>query len=244
LKRDICLFDLGSTLMYFDSDWDQVLPECNAALVHSLQAAGLQINNQDLYRQIDERMQIYDQDPRLLEYSTGFILQELLSEQGYPELPKDVLERALRAMYAVSQAHWQAELDGKPTLQALQARGYRLGMISNAGNDTDVQTLVDKLGIRSYFDVILTSAAQGIRKPNPLIFQQALLRWGAAPEQAVMVGDTLNADILGAQNASIYGIWITRRANQTASQKHLETIRPDATIAALSELPGLLENLM
>jgi HAD superfamily hydrolase (TIGR01549 family) len=243
LKRDIVLFDLGSTLMYFDSKWDQVLPECNTALLRSLQEAGLQVKNQDLYQQIGERMQIYDQDPRLLEYSTGYILQEIFAEQGIPEIPEDVLKKALRAMYAVSQAHWQAELDGEPTLQTLSSQGYHLGMISNAGDDTDVQTLVDKLGIRPFFDVILTSAAQGIRKPNPRLFYQALQRWEAVPEQAVMVGDTLDADILGAQNASIFGIWITRRANLAASQKHLETIHPDATIAELSELPHLLATL-
>jgi FMN phosphatase YigB (HAD superfamily) len=112
-----------------------------------------------------------------------------------------------------------------------------MGLISNAGDDQDVQMLIDKAGVRGYFDIILTSAAQGIRKPNPRIFYQALQHWGTHPERAAMVGDTLGADILGAKNAGIYSVWITRRAAR--KQPHQETIIPDGKVDALSELPSL-----
>jgi len=106
-----------------------------------------------------------------------------------------------------------------------------------------VQTLVDQADLRSYFDVILTSAALGIRKPNPLIFQTALRQWGYSPSQAAMVGDSLGADILGAKNAGLYSIWITRRADTAANRAHEDTIQPDAVISRLSELPALLDSI-
>ncbi|MEJ2558259.1 MAG: HAD hydrolase-like protein, partial [Anaerolineae bacterium] len=57
----------------------------------------------------------------------------------------------------------------------------------------------------------------------------------------VMVGDTLDADILGAHNAGMHGILIT--ADGAASNDgHRGTIVPDATITALSELPALIES--
>lgn len=242
MKREFVLFDLGNTLMYFDSEWSRVLPESNTALLKSLHKDGIRVEDQDFLRLIEARLQEYYQarDTEFLEYTTGYMLLSLLSELGYPEVPERVLQRALRAMYAVTQAHWQLEDDAKPTLEALLKRGCRLGLISNAGDDQDVQTLVDKFGLRPYFDVILTSAAQGIRKPNPRIFWNALQRLGAAPAQALMVGDTLGADILGARNAGIFSVWITRRADKAANQAHLETIRPDATIETLSEVVDLL----
>jgi FMN phosphatase YigB (HAD superfamily) len=58
-----------------------------------------------------------------------------------------------------------------------------------------------------------------------------------------MVGDTLGADILGAHNAGLLAIWITRRAETPANQAHQDTIQPDVTIDTLSELPDVLENL-
>ena len=116
--------------------------------------------------------------------------------------------------------------------------GYRLAMVSNAADDANTQVLVDKLGARPYVEFVLSSAAQGIRKPNPLIFLFALGRMGVAPERAVMVGDTLGADILGAHNSGMFAVWVTRRADRPANRAHAATIQPDAQVDRLSELPG------
>ena len=72
-------------------------------------------------------------------------------------------------------------------------------MISNAGDDQDVQQLVRRFDISQYFDFILTSAACSYRKPHPRIFELALSNWYFLPSEAVMVGDNLDADIRGAQ---------------------------------------------
>lgn len=237
------MFDLGNTLLYFDGVWEKVIAEMDTALLHSLQAGGLILKEQDFLRQVEARFAEYDvqKSGEFLEFTTTFILRGLFADQGYPEVPEPTLQQAIQAMYAVSQSHWQLEADALPTLQVLREQGYRLGIISNAGDDQDVQTLIDKAGLRDYFEVILTSAAQGIRKPNPRLFQQALQHWGTPPEHAVMVGDTLGADILGARNAGIYSVWITRRASP--NQPHQDTIIPNARVATLGELPGLFSTL-
>ena len=58
-----------------------------------------------------------------------------------------------------------------------------------------------------------------------------------------MVGDKLGADILGAKNAGIFAIWVTRYADTPANRDHLDTIQPDAVIPSIKELPALLESL-
>jgi FMN phosphatase YigB (HAD superfamily) len=58
--------------------------------------------------------------------------------------------------------------------------------------------------------------------------------------RVAMVGDTLGADILGAQNADIYSIWITRRADNPSNRAHTKTIEADMEIATLEELPSRL----
>jgi len=239
------LFDLGSTLVYFDGSWPDVLRNGNDALLNSLLSSGLDLDRRSFGAEFQARMQTYwsQRDTEFIEYSTAYILRSLLTEMGYPSVSEGLIRQALSAMYAVSQAHWKPEADAAPTLQALRAAGYCLGIISNAGDDADVQRLVDQGQLRSYFDFVISSAAMGIRKPNPRIFQLALDHWGLAPEQAAMVGDTLGADILGAHNAGLFSIWITRRADVKANRAHLDTIRPHATISALSEIPGLLQAL-
>ena len=170
-------------------------------------------------------------------------MRGLLAEWGFAELPEATLRAALKAWYLVSEAYWQPEPEAPAVLELLRQQGHRLGLISNAGDDEDVQRLVDKCGLRPYFDIVLTSAALGIRKPNPRIFQAALAHWGAEPFQAAMTGDRLGADVLGARNAGIFAIWLTRRAETAANRDHLETILPDVTVYSLSDLPPLLEEL-
>jgi FMN phosphatase YigB (HAD superfamily) len=147
-------------------------------------------------------------------------------------------------MYAVSQSHWLPEEEAVSTLESIQSRGIRMGLISNAGDDTDVQVLVDKARLRPFFEIVLSSAACGIRKPNPQIFHLALEQMNASPQEAYMVGDTLRADVLGASNANIFSIWITRRADNPANRSHTDNIVPDATIEGLAELPPLLDKII
>ena len=56
-----------------------------------------------------------------------------------------------------------------------------------------------------------------------------------------MVGDNLTADIQGAQNAGLYGVWISRRADPQMEKQ--EAVSPDASMSSLSELPALLDKL-
>lgn len=242
---DAIIFDLGNTLIYFDAPWPEILIQADRQLFLHLREAGIELEKREFLQTFRAQLEAYyrEREAEFIEYTTHYVLSTLLAEWGYPHVPESVLRPALDAMYAVTQAHWQAEPDAEPTLKALQQRGYRLGLISNAADDRDVQILVDKANLRHYFDMILTSAAEGIRKPNPLIFQKMLDQWGILPFRAAMVGDTLGADILGAHNAGMYAIWITRRAESPANQAHAATIHPDSTIPALSDLPGLLHRL-
>ena len=149
----------------------------------------------------------------------------------------------LTAVYATTQAHWLPDPHAHSVLARLRSAGYRLGIVSNAAHDDEVQTLVDRHRLRQYCDLVLTSAAAGIRKPNPRIFLLALEHREAAPAEALMVGDTLGADILGARNAGMRAVWVTRYAEAAASSASEEIPRPDYQIASLEALPALLASL-
>jgi putative hydrolase of the HAD superfamily len=244
-RFEVILFDLGSTLLYFDGPWSELVGEMHQQLYLRLKGSGLDFPQEAFMRDFRSQMEVYHarRETDFREYTTMAILKKVLEGWGYPAVQDEELEKAIAAMYAVSQRHWQIEEDTIQTLQILGGRSYRLGLISNAGDDADVQMLVDNAGIRSYFDLILTSAGESIRKPDPYIFRKALDYWSIKPHQAVMVGDTLNADILGANNAGMFSIWINRRVDKSRLTQEEKNIKPDATISSLGELPPLLEKL-
>ncbi len=244
-RFDAILFDLGNTLIYFDTSSRQINSQMDRALVRALKANGITLEEETFIQAFRSRVEDYfqERDGEFIEYTTGYILRTLLNDSGYPDLSEEALRPALRSMFTISQAHWLPEEESVPLLTLLRDQGYRLGLISNASDDEDVQALIDKAAIRPYFDVILTSAAEGIRKPNPKIFFKALDHLGVPPERAMMIGDTLGADVLGAQNAGIFSIWITRRADKAANQEHEGILKPDAVLPSLGELPGLLREI-
>lgn len=239
------LFDLGNTLLHFEGAWPQVMQQANQELLSYLKAANLQLDEARFLQLFRNSLDEYyaQREAEFVELTTAYVLRNVLAELGHLQVEDALLDPALEKLYAVSQTHWKPEEDAIPTLETLRSAGYPTGLISNASNDADVQTLVDKAGLRPHLDFVLTSAACGIRKPNPRIFHIALENWGIPPEQAAMVGDTLGADILGARNAGLFSIWISRRADTPANREHAQTIRPDAEINALNELPLLLESL-
>jgi putative hydrolase of the HAD superfamily len=240
-KLQAVLFDLGGTLLYSDATWPEIMERAIREMLSHLRLQGVALEDTFL-AEFRKRLDEYyvQREAEFIEPTTAYLLRTFLQDLGQPEPAPELVRSALRAFYAVSQSHWIAEEDAVPTLQSLQDAGYRLGAISNASDDADVQLLVDRAGLRPYFDFVLTSAACGIRKPNPRIFHIALDNWGLPPEATAMVGDTLGADVLGARNAGLLGVWITKRAETPGNRDHLDTIEPDLTVASLAELPAAL----
>jgi putative hydrolase of the HAD superfamily len=249
------LFDLGSTLIYSKNPWLPIFEQADRALVEVLQRGGIVMNSASFYADFDTFLDNYyaQRGTGTVEITTSTSLAELLARKGFRNVPGAVIRDALDAMYAVTQKNWVLEDDAIPTLEILWERGYRLGMISNTSDDKNVQQLVDLWGLRSYFEFIVTSAGCGVRKPDERIFRLALDHFEIPPEATAMVGDTLEADILGANQIGIYSTWVTRRVagpdpstglrrerSGERSGRSSPPIQPDATVSTLSAIPSIL----
>lgn len=122
--------------------------------------------------------------------------------------------------------------DVLPTLDQLQQMDLKLGIISNW--DTPLHAMVEELDLAPYFDVVVASHDQRVRsaKPDAAIFEYALNAVDASPEESVHVGDSFEADIIGAHTAGIRAILLDRDGAQTG--------RWEETIQTLHALPDLL----
>ncbi|MEW6402886.1 MAG: HAD family hydrolase [Chloroflexota bacterium] len=237
------LFDLGGTLMYARAAWGPIESRADLAFAQSLHAQGLSIDPADFAAIFRRRLKEYyvRREESLFETTYLSVAKELLQEEGHATISEAGIRSALDALFSVTQQNWILEEDALPMLRYLEDSGYRLGLVSNAGDNQDVFRLAEKFGIEPFFDFILTSAACSYRKPHARIFELAMAHWHIPPGEIAMVGDTLEADILGAQNAGLFSIWITRRSNPKAD--HIHRIQADLTLPALSDLPSALDKL-
>jgi len=240
----VIFFDLGNTLIYFDGSWDDTLERAAMALGQSLTFVGIESEPSILAEEFKQRLLIYyeKREKDLIEHSTEFVLRDLLESIGYTNVHDDVIRTGLDTFYGTFQPHWKVESDARETLARLRTMGYRLGLISNAGDTADVQTLIDRAELRDYFDHIFISAKIGVRKPHHRIFEIALDTFHIRPGEAVMVGDALNHDILGANNTGIASVWLTRRANKAVNDQFKARVYPDEILFNLEELPSILSN--
>ncbi|GAI52481.1 unnamed protein product, partial [marine sediment metagenome] len=127
------------------------------------------------------------------------------------------------------------------TLETMRKDGYRIAMIANA-NIADVRNIIATCGLEDYFDVIVISEEVGIEKPDKQVFQVALDKLGVEAENAVMVGNRIDADIVGANRVGMKSVWFrwNDRYEETVGS---EEEKPNFIIKSLAELPSILSSI-
>jgi HAD superfamily hydrolase (TIGR01662 family) len=242
-KIQVILFDLGNTLLHFDGVWDEIFREMNLTLAHEIKKIYPTIDVDTFTSCFNDLFSTYinDRENGTVEVPMLITLNRAVEISGLPPIPEVTGKNALKMMYAVSEEHWHLPEDTLPVLQQLSSDGYRLGIICNAADHENAQRLIDKTGIRSFFDYVSISAAEGVRKPSRAIFQHALDFFQVAPQQVVMVGDLLGTDILGANGIGLHSVWLTRWSDVNENEGKNNAIQPEASISRLVDLPQLLD---
>ena len=130
--------------------------------------------------------------------------------------------------------HFDLYDDVQDVLPALAARGLALGVISNSHRSLEAFT--EHFSLDRYVRTHVSAHPNRYMKPHPSIFEAALASAGVAPGEAVMVGDSLKADVRGALNVGMRAVWLRRSGDDSAERPaHVPMIR------RLHDLPALLE---
>lgn len=91
----------------------------------------------------------------------------------------------------------------------------KLAIVSNNLLSEQVPKLKE-IGFDKYFDVLVTSAEAGVAKPDKRIFEIALEKLSVSPDEALVIGDSFDKDIVGPFNAGIRSIWLDRTGDNSA----------------------------
>ena len=146
------------------------------------------------------------------------------------------------SFYGLERPAWRTDLETlyPQTKEILEQLGqeYELGIIAN--QLPGLEERLKDFGILDYFSTIFSSAEFGLAKPDPAIFSLALQKTNCLPQQAIMIGDRLDNDIVPAKRIGMKTIWIKQGFSRLAQVKNLEE-RADWTVEKLTDvLPILL----
>ncbi|HLM67977.1 MAG TPA: HAD-IA family hydrolase [Longimicrobium sp.] len=192
------LFDAGNTLIWLDHAFivdalrDYGVETTADRLIEAEYAGKLLMDDLARAGKTDERTraQVY--------------FAEIFRQAGAPESSFAELGQRMFARHAEKNLWGSVRERTAETLDELRGRGYRLGVISNA--DGRVEALLEAVGLRPRFELVVDSGAVGIDKPDPRIFRLAAERMGIEPAEALYVGDIYEIDVQGARGAGMHAV--------------------------------------
>jgi putative hydrolase of the HAD superfamily len=234
------LFDWGDTLMRFAYE-----PE----LVSAGHAAGLEAIGRDGLPAADavtahfrERYEPFFWVPGTIEeLEYPGLVRELLGEFGF-EPTDDELGRFLEAEHAAWAPARRLGATSVALLEALRARGLRVGLVSNAFDPGWLlhRDLAD-MGLAELLDVAVFSSEVGKRKPHRAIFERALGELGVRAEETLFVGDRLYEDVRGAAELgmrTVQALWFRADENPDGREPDFQAFTPYDVLNVVRRLNG------
>lgn len=249
------IFDMGGTLLdYHPPDappqhgWREMENIGASALYRYLQERNYALPALDAARELS--FQIVEREWRQISQDEtanpqlGLILYEVMRVWGIPEedLQNGLVDNAMAAYVAPVQAFVRPMAGAQETLAALQASGFRIGLVSNTvwPGAFHVEDL-SRWGLTPYLECTLFSADVAAWKPSATIFQMALDALNLRADEAVYVGDHPYFDVYGAQQAGLRGVWMWTEEWKNLQPGNLK-ITPDATIKRLPDLVEIVQS--
>ena len=128
---------------------------------------------------------------------------------------------------ACYRAAWSAFADAAAALEQALDAGLTVGILTN-GDQSIQETKVRRTGLASYGVPVFASSSLIAAKPDPRAFHEACAHLGVAPQECVMVGDSLRHDVHGARTAGLRGVLIDRvgryRADEVAGVEQIGSL--------------------
>jgi putative hydrolase of the HAD superfamily len=160
---------------------------------------------------------------------------------GGPAVADHELDDAVEALYRTYLSDVSVKPGAYEALEALRRMACRMGVVSNTAYAPFLSWSLEAQGLRDFFEVVVTSAEVGIRKPRHEIFDAALEAMRLPAAQAAYVGNDYLKDVMGARLAGMRAVWVPG-ATAIDYREHT-TIHPDAVIDRLDALPKIVSSL-
>ena len=145
--------------------------------------------------------------------------------------------------FGLKNTPWHKELeipypDAENVLRQLSDMGYKIGIIANQSAGTAQR--LEKWGLLKYISLVLSSAEEGIAKPESEIFLRALSRAECEPCEAVMIGDRLDNDIYPAKKLGMKTVRV-KQGIAAYQNPQGEAYTADFTVNSLYEIIDILK---
>lgn len=230
MKYRHLFFDLDHTLWDFEANARVTLQE----LYESLQLKKRGVNDFDLFHKnyLAHNEKLWER------YRNGYIKQDELRVKRMRmslldfKIADEELAKEMSVLFLdLLPTRTILFPDAKEILLYLKDKNYELHLITNGFEKTQHRKL-NHSGLNNFFKEVITSEGSNSLKPNKDIFDFALTKCGAVKEESIMLGDSIEVDIIGAMNAGIDQVYINHL-------KIKPSVQPTYTVTSLKQLEDI-----
>lgn len=221
------LFDRGETLVHFgetnyDAGQKVILSSVRAG--NSLDRAAFDQFEDEFFEKIDFYRQRANIECNLLHY------YELLSQ--YFGVQFDKTHEELCRQYHLAAENLSLLPGAQKVWATLKSAGFLLGLVTNTSlPHSIIKEEFERLALYDYFDTVVCSSEIVFRKPDRAMFDVALRALNVPPGEAMFVGDSYHADMIGANNVGMKTVWLNPQRQPIPGE-----VVPDYDIAKLEEI--------
>lgn len=197
-------FDLDHTIWDFDRNAQETLLELYE--VYGLKALGLHSAEKFIAHYTENNHRLWQR------YHLGEITKEILRQERFRNtflelgIQPEHIPHAFEEDYVRMSPRKTNLFEGAEKVLGYLQQKYKLHIISNGFKETTL-TKMELSGLNPYFTNVIISEDVGVNKPDKTIFEYALNKAGALKTESIMIGDSLEADIRGAQNFGMKAIF-------------------------------------
>jgi putative hydrolase of the HAD superfamily len=197
-------FDLDHTIWDFDRNAEETLQELYE--VYQLRNLGLLSAAEFIHKYTENNHSLWAQ------YHLGLISKDLLRAERFRKtfielgVQPDLVPQDFESDYVKISPTKTNLFEGAQKVLAYLQKKYTLHIISNGFKETTL-TKMDLSGLNPYFTNVIISEEVGVNKPDKAVFEYALQKAQANKQESIMIGDSLEADVYGAQDFGMKAIF-------------------------------------
>lgn len=229
MEFKLLLFDLDNTLFDFDKSQEQALQYTLDQIDHPFDLSTLQ-----QFRSINSRL--------WTEHELGNVTKEYIYNKRFSELlrsraSESINLKTINKLFLNKLASSYIPIEGAEMICKNLSSHYATAIITNGDSSTQRKRLKDS-GFDQYFDFIVISDEVGFAKPDKRIFQAAidLHSRNTRAEQALIIGDSFTADIMGGKSFGMKTCWYNPNKHPCPALNW----RPDFTVSRLAQLSEIV----
>lgn len=200
----VVIFDLDGTLYDYDFCHNKALNKVASKCIQS-----------DIFDSKIEFLEHYASSQKLVKNKLGSTAASHSRILYFKTMiQKLIVDEPLGLALELSQLYWEVffnsmqQFDGLAEfIQFVKGMGCKIAILTDMTLEIQIQKL-NKLGLTSAFDFVLTSEEIGVEKPDPITFELVLRHFSTTPKKAWMIGDNHERDIIGAQTLGFAGTFI------------------------------------